>query len=405
MPPRVSKDSIIADVQRLAEDLDHAPTTSELKEEGEFSLHSYYKYFDGIDDLVRSAGLEPTKRERIRYTRDDLIAELSRLSEEFDRTPTTKLMNKQGQYSVTVYQSRFGSWNAALDAAGMELNCPIDVDANQLLSDLQEVAEKLNRPPTRSEYVEHGEFSAEPFKRVFGGHNDALREAELSVPKRQGVPSEDLVKELVRVADQIGRSPTFSEMEEWSEFYPSIYPKRFGSWNGALEAAGLDRNPVSEKVPRPELLSNLEMIIEKLGHPPTQNELENVGEFSMMPYNREFGGLNAAVREVGYEPRNPWGEDRGGRYYGPNWAEQRRKRLKVDGRECRVCGTSRDQQYLDYGRDLSVHHIEKFDSFDSWKDANKLSNLVTVCTNCHRRVEGKPKSFFENLAPEGSLED
>lgn len=74
----------------------------------------------------------------------------------------------------------------------------------------------------------------------------------------------------------------------------------------------------------------------------------------------------------GYEP-----------YYGPNWYFQRDKRLKRD-KYCQRCGTNED---------LVVHHIVPFREFgrEGYKEANKLSNLITLCRSCHRSVEnGQP---------------
>ncbi len=75
--------------------------------------------------------------------------------------------------------------------------------------------------------------------------------------------------------------------------------------------------------------------------------------------------------------------------YGPNWAAQRDAARARDGNECQQCGArSRD------GKQLDVHHITPFRAFgfvpgvnDSYRLANRLENLITLCPTCHRRVE------------------
>lgn len=74
----------------------------------------------------------------------------------------------------------------------------------------------------------------------------------------------------------------------------------------------------------------------------------------------------------GYEP-----------YYGPNWRAQRRKARKRDNYTCQECGISQDE----LGRKLDVHHIIRFADFDSYKQANKLDNLISYCHTCHMVVE------------------
>lgn len=75
-------------------------------------------------------------------------------------------------------------------------------------------------------------------------------------------------------------------------------------------------------------------------------------------------------------------------YYGPNWRQQRKRALERDGRECCACGLSLEESLEKFGRELSVHHIEKILSFKkdgdiNYESANKLGNLVTLCDDCH----------------------
>ncbi len=83
---------------------------------------------------------------------------------------------------------------------------------------------------------------------------------------------------------------------------------------------------------------------------------------------------------------------KGGRieYYGPNWYRQRRKARKRDGFTCHHCGKSEQENE----RALDVHHIQPFRTFnyvtgenDNYKEANKLSNLISLCRSCHIREE------------------
>lgn len=72
----------------------------------------------------------------------------------------------------------------------------------------------------------------------------------------------------------------------------------------------------------------------------------------------------------------------GKKYYGDNWISQKKRARKRDSYKCRKCGVKEE----DYGMRLSVHHIEPFVYFESYKDANSLSNLISVCEPCHRKI-------------------
>jgi predicted HNH restriction endonuclease len=38
---------------------------------------------------------------------------------------------------------------------------------------------------------------------------------------------------------------------------------------------------------------------------------------------------------------------------------------------------------------LDVHHIRRFGDYDSYKEANRLENLICYCHSCHMFVEWK----------------
>jgi len=81
----------------------------------------------------------------------------------------------------------------------------------------------------------------------------------------------------------------------------------------------------------------------------------------------------------------------GGSYYGSNWKEQRRKRLKRDSFTCQKCGLSNEENKKLYSKELEVHHkkpIRKFDN-DDWGKINNLNNLITLCSKCHSIIENE----------------
>lgn len=97
-----------------------------------------------------------------------------------------------------------------------------------------------------------------------------------------------------------------------------------------------------------------------------------------------------------WKARNWTGEDnpcwRGGRapYYGANWKRQQREARRRDGHKCRYCGV--DESLC--RRALDVHHIVPFRMFDKTqtKQANALSNLVSLCSSCHAYAERASKT-------------
>lgn len=71
-------------------------------------------------------------------------------------------------------------------------------------------------------------------------------------------------------------------------------------------------------------------------------------------------------------------------YYGPNWRPQRRKARQRDNYKCQHCGISEKR----LGKQLDVHHIKPFRTFNGdYKQANQLTNLISLCNTCHTLAE------------------
>ena len=71
------------------------------------------------------------------------------------------------------------------------------------------------------------------------------------------------------------------------------------------------------------------------------------------------------------------------KYRGPNWYCQREITRRRDDRECVICGKGK----AEIGRNPDVHHITRFGDFDSYREANRLANLITLCPYHHGKSE------------------
>jgi DEAD/DEAH box helicase domain-containing protein len=67
--------------------------------------------------------------------------------------------------------------------------------------------------------------------------------------------------------------------------------------------------------------------------------------------------------------------------YGPTWEKQRNLARLRDQYRCSLCGVAEGE------KPHHVHHKIPFRLFSNPIIANDLSNLVTLCPNCHRLVE------------------
>lgn len=107
----------------------------------------------------------------------------------------------------------------------------------ELLADLRRVADLLGKTTLQyDEYPNHGRCASRIFETRFGSWNAALRAAGLEVGHRQDISEEELFENMERVWTTLGRQPRREEMKKpFSIFSKGTYERRFGGWRGALE--------------------------------------------------------------------------------------------------------------------------------------------------------------------------
>lgn len=221
------------------------------------------------------------------------------------------------------------------------------IPKEQVEKDLRSVKSELEEIPSKRKYDEVGEYSYRTVENKFGGWNDALEEVFGSVRKHQNVSEEELYNEIERLHKELGRAPMQKDMNEIGKFNPDTYRYRLDGWRSAVEECGIE---------------------------PITRGLKSGSE------HRDWKGGSTD-------------------YYHPNWSDIRQEVLERDGSCCRICDDSEVR--------LSVHHIKprsefvEGDEYD-YDSACKRRNLITVCTSCHMKIEGKfigaPHDNFEQLS-------
>lgn len=74
------------------------------------------------------------------------------------------------------------------------------------------------------------------------------------------------------------------------------------------------------------------------------------------------------------------------KFYGKNWNMMRNKARERDNFTCQMCGIKEGNNKNNYHQQLSVHHIKPFVLFETYQQANVLSNLICYCEPCHRKA-------------------
>jgi superfamily II DNA or RNA helicase len=168
----------------------------------------------------------------------------------------------------------------------------------ELLDDLKRLYRQHGRV-TSAKVLRYGIISPSVYRKRFGSFNEAMILAGLTVNNRR-YSKEELLEDMKNIANKLGRAPTTPEYDKLGIASGAIMVNAFGTWNKAVKASGL--NPVREYATREGIKNDVRNCIEKLGRVPTLSEYVEIGKWSrqtMTPYWKSFGTL---IRELGYEP-------------------------------------------------------------------------------------------------------
>jgi hypothetical protein len=229
-------------------------------------------------------------------TPETLRSALQSLAARLGKTPTVVDMHDEGEFAPEQYQEVFGGWNEALEAAGLD---PDEMGTKripdrELLAELQRLYTELGEPPTQRDMTERGEYSNRTYQLRFGSWSNALREAMLDT--NDGISEQELLQEIVRLADELGHAPKVAEMDEHGAYAPVTYHRRFGSWRRALAEADLDGG--HGRVSEADLLADLRQLATELGDPPTTDDVRDQGAYSLRTYYDRFDSFSDARKRA-----------------------------------------------------------------------------------------------------------
>lgn len=271
-------------------------------------------------------------------SRKELVEELLRLDSALDRIPYPSDVSEMTNYSAAKYQNEFGSWDEALDVAGIDKE-------KELLAELQRVTDELGKKPTQSEVNSLGKYSHSMYARYFGQWSTAKeRLDEFGVPETvtsqqsEGVenPSQSESKfvwntsveqsvdndrqeptqtnageytteellDYIRELDKLfGEPPSEQFVRHYGSYPIGAYEIRFTSWNGVIDAANLPsvdwEKRSNRKFTRVEILDKLVEYAAKVGKVPEPIDVWKNTDLYALTVEDRFGSLGTAFDLAG----------------------------------------------------------------------------------------------------------
>lgn len=218
------------------------------------------------------------------------------------------------------------------------------------------------------------------YEKHFGSWNCALELAGVDKNVERNISDESLIDELHRMSDvSVVR---YDEMNDSGKYSARLYELRFGSWNEALENAGLDR-------------------WDRCGqdNPCWRGGITSTKYICQMCDKKFTGRHDRTNKFCGMECKGKWlSENKSGKnshnwkgghekYRGENWEQI--KRTARNRANCICEYPNCDVTKEDLGRHLDVHHIVPYRYYESSEKANKLDNLILLCPEHHKKEESR----------------
>lgn len=292
-------------LKQLADTLGETPTATQCDNADVTpSSATYCRRFNSWNDALETAGLSINTEETTPFTDDELIAFLVEFADRIGQSPTQKQVQKASEMpSVGVYKNHFGDWNTALRTAGLDVNIEMFSD-DELVAILQEFASELSYTPSKNKMDDKEELpSAALYRQRFGSWNQALRAAGLEPNydfEEYDETDEELLQMLRDLAAKLNKSPTKEDTDIAPQLPSSgVFINRFRGWNAAKQAAGLSISDKRNQYSETELIHELRRISQTVETPLTQRHMNEADAPSSSTYVRRFDSWTAALEEAG----------------------------------------------------------------------------------------------------------
>jgi len=177
----------------------------------------------------------------------------------------------------------------------------IDLDKairkKDIMEDFLRVYNILGYIPSKKDLSENANYAVVVFCHKFGSFENLVKESGLKMKTKETVNKKDLLIELKRVCDNLGRAPSTPELSKKCKYNGNIYCKFFGNISNALKEIGYSANKatkISQQCPICNL-KTVSMIAHMTKNHPI--ELKKQEEFVIGLYKNGLSARKIATRD------------------------------------------------------------------------------------------------------------
>lgn len=160
-----------------------------------------------------------------RVDKSEMIADLRRVAQVLETNELSQdVYSKYGKVPISTVRSRFGSWKAAVEAAGLKLAVPTSrkesLSEAELLTEIISVTRQLNKVPSEREITAHGKFSLKPYSKRWGSFGKAREIAYSKYGNPAGLSEQQDLKLSKSATRNLSKPPRADDF--WSFIHPKI---------------------------------------------------------------------------------------------------------------------------------------------------------------------------------------
>ncbi len=279
---------------------------------GKYAISTYFKRFGNWKNALKKAGINndyKIKNRKPRSSEEDLLNDLKQADKHKKSNESLRAYYlKNGKYSISTFNIRFGSWKNTLEKAGIKyenkriIHKPRNSEEDLLNDLIQASKHKIANETLSSYYTKNGKYAISGFYRKFGSWKNALEKAGLLNKK---VTENDCLEDIKQVANQFPDFQlTFSLYIKHGKFNRNHIYKKFHKWSNALQKAGIN-NDNKIKIPKviaseEDLLNDLKQANKfKKSNESLMTYYRKNGKHAVSTYNLRFGSWKNALEKAG----------------------------------------------------------------------------------------------------------
>lgn len=222
--PRANE--LIETVQEVHRTIDRTPSPFDFEQYSDEDADEVYEHFEMWDLFLHRAGI-------ITYTTVGewvptevlLEAIIEGAEHTEDGNPTLISITENTPFTRSQYESRFGSWANAKEAAWIPA---VNPSREAILSQIERLADTMEDTPTIEDLRNHGIVPYRAVKQEFGSWNAAVTAAGFT-PNTNAVTEELLQEDYNRIANRpdMPDTPTAEHVSDHTVFSMDAYDKVF----------------------------------------------------------------------------------------------------------------------------------------------------------------------------------